>query len=251
MVGCLPDREILLCRFKDRPRSGIGACKGPLRDPAGECPLGLREPGSTGPEGRRRDRPGCGGDVGVGDAPAAVLLRPEARLPDKVDPDPDVLLIGGDSGDPVEERLRQHPGIEALPDPVGEDLADLGPRVGQEGDLGRVEDRPDARVGLRVEVQGEVARDREDPGLPDIPLLVEPEDLVEEGVVGPGRDEFVCVVEADDERGVAVPEPGRDPLLDLVEVAPGRRRGVAADLFEDAPVDGERGVVGMVCKSWR
>ena len=40
-----------------------------------------------------------------------------------------------------------------------------------------------------------------------------------------------------------VVEPGRDPLLDLVEVAPARRRGVADDLREDAPVDGEQGMV--------
>jgi hypothetical protein len=83
-----------------------------------------------------------------------------------------------------------------------------------------VEDRPDALVGNGCEVQGEVACDREDPGFPDIPPLVEPEDLVEEGVVGPCRDEFVCVVEADDERCIVVPEPGGDPPPDLVEVPP-------------------------------
>ncbi|WP_243671071.1 hypothetical protein, partial [Methanoculleus chikugoensis] len=128
---------------------------------------------------------GCG-DIGVGDPAAAVLLRPEGCLPDEVDPDPDILLAGGDLRDPVDERSRQHPGgVETLPDPVGQDLADLGPRVGQEGDLGRVEDRPDARIGLGSEVQAEVARDREDPCLPDVPLLVEPEELVEEEVVGP------------------------------------------------------------------
>ena len=179
----------------------------------------------------------------MGDPPAAVLLRQEDCLPDKVDPDPDVLLAGGDGGDPVEERLRDHPGVEPLPGAVGEDLADLGPRVGQEGDLGRVEDRPDARIGLGSEVQAEVARDRKDPGLPDVPLLVEPEDLVEEGVVGPGHYEFVRVVEADDKRGVTVLEPGGDTLFDIVEVPAGQRRRVARDLFEDAPVDGEQGMV--------
>jgi hypothetical protein len=101
-----------------------------------------------------------------------------------------------------------------------------------------VEDRPDTLVGLCVEVEAEVACDREDPWLPDIPLLVEPEDLVEEGVVGPGRDELVCVVEADDERSVAVPEPGGDPPLDPVKVA--RRRCVAEGLLEDAPEDCKR-----------
>ena len=179
----------------------------------------------------------------MGDPPATVLLRPEGCLPDEGDPDADVLLAGGDGGDPVDERLRQHPGVEALPDPVGQDLADLSPRVGQEGDLGRVEDRPDARIRLGPEVQAEVARDRKDPGLPDVPLLVEPEELVEEEVVGAGGDEFVGVVEADDEGGVTVLEPGGDPLFDVVEVSAGQRRRVAADLFEDAPVDGKRGVV--------
>ncbi len=37
-----------------------------------------------------------------------------------------------------------------------------------------------------------------------------------------------------------VPEPGGDPPLDLVEVPPDRRRGVAVDLLEDAPVDRKR-----------
>src|SRR5690606_27090308 len=63
------------------------------------------------------------------------------------------------------------------------------------------------------------------------------------GVVGPGHYEFVRVVEADDECGVAVLEPGGDTLFDIVEVSPGRRCRAAADLLEDAPVDGERGVV--------
>jgi len=30
-------------------------------------------------------------------------------------PDPDVLLAGGDAGDPIEERVRQHPEVEPLP----------------------------------------------------------------------------------------------------------------------------------------
>ncbi|KUG19174.1 hypothetical protein ASZ90_011104 [hydrocarbon metagenome] len=106
-----------------------------------------------------------------------------------------------------------------------------------------MEDRPDARVRFGVKVQGEVACNGEDPGLPDVPLLVEPEELVEEGVVDSRRDEFVRVVEADDERGVAFLEPGGDPLPDLVEVPPGRRRRAAADLRKDAPVDGERSMI--------
>ena len=106
-----------------------------------------------------------------------------------------------------------------------------------------MEDRSDAWIGLGVEVQGKIARDREDAGFPDIPLLVEPEELVEEGVVGPGRDEFVRIIETDDERGVLAMEPGGDPLLDLAEVPAGRRRRATADLCEDAPVDGKRSVV--------
>ena len=243
VVGCLPDREILLCRLKDRPRGHIGPIMRSPGDPAGERPLARREPPGTVLERRRGDRPGCGRHIVGVNPPAAVFLRPEDGCPDEGDPDPDILLAGGDAGDAVEEDLRDHPGIETLPNAVGQDLPDLGLRVGQKVDLGRVEDRPDARIGLGREVQAEVARDREDPGLPDVPLLVEPEELVEEGVVGAGREEFVGVVEADDERGVAVLEPGGDTLFDIVEVPAGQRRRVAADLFEDAPVDGERGVV--------
>jgi len=240
VIGRLPDRQVALCRLKDRPRRHIAPFRGPLRDPGEEGSFARRESRDAGIKPRCHDRPGRGGDVGVGDPPAAVLLGPEDCRPDEVDPDPDVLLAGGDHCDAVEERRREHPGVEPLPDAVGEDLADLGPRVGRKVDLGRVEDRPDARVGLGVEVPGKIARDRKDPGLPDVPLLVEPEDLVEDGVVDPGHYEFIGVVEADDEGGVAVPEPGGDPLLDLVEVPAG---GIPADLPKDAPVDGERRMI--------
>ena len=52
VVGRLPDREVLLCRLKDRPRRHISPIAGSFRDPAGECPLGIREPRNTGPERR-------------------------------------------------------------------------------------------------------------------------------------------------------------------------------------------------------
>jgi len=241
VIGRLPDGEVVLHLLEDRSSYHVGARHRQLRDPVEQRPLALREPRDPGPERRRPDRLRCCRHVGGCDPSVPILLRPEDRQPDEVDPDPDVLLAGGDSRDTVEEGLGDHPRVEALPDAVGEDPADLGLRVGWEGDLGRVEDRPDTLVGLRVEVQGEIACDRKDPGLFDIPPLVEPEDLVEEGVVGPGRDELVCVVEADDEGGVAVPEPAGDPPPDPVEVA--RRRCVAEDLLEDAPEDRERGAV--------
>ena len=174
-------------------------------------------------------------DVFSGDAKAAVLLGPHGSRPEEGDPDPDVPLAGGHLRDGVEDRRRHHPGVEPLPGAVGEDIADLGPRVGQEGDLVGMEDRPDARVGLRVEVQAKIARDREDHGTPDVPPFIEPEELVEEDVVGAGRDEVVCVVEADEEACILLPEPGGDRLPGVVEVPGGG--GVAEEVLCDAPVN--------------
>jgi hypothetical protein len=242
MVGRLADGKVVLRLFKDRPRHHIASGKRLFREPVEEGAFAGRE--RNGPGGKRR-RPDGGDDVEdvfSGDAEAAVLLGPHGSRPEEGDPDPDVPLAGGHLRDEAEDRRRDHPGVEPLPDAVGEDIADLGLRVGQEGDLGRAEDRPDARVGLRVEVQGEIARDREDHGTPDLlPPLIEPEELVEEEVVGAGRDEVVCVVEADEEAGILLPEPGGDPLPGVVEVPGGGC--VAEEVFCDAPVDGERGVV--------
>jgi len=72
-------------------------------------------------------------------SPASTRLHD--RHPDQVESDPDVPLIGGDAGDAVEEGRRHRPGVEPLPDAVGEDLPDLGLRVGGEEDLGGMEDR--------------------------------------------------------------------------------------------------------------
>ena len=242
MVGRLADGEVVLHLLKDRPRHHIAPGKRLFREPVEECAFTGGE--RSGPGGKRR-RPDGGDDVEdvlSGDAEAAVLLGPHGSRPEEGDPDPDVPLAGGHLRDKIEDRRRHHPGVEPLPDAVGEDIADLGPRVGQEGDLGRAEDRPDARIGLRVEVQGEIARDREDHGTPDLlPPLVEPEELVEEDVVGAGRDEVVGVVEADEEAGILLPEPGGDRLPGVVEVPGGGC--VAEEVLCDAPVDGEQGVV--------
>ena len=82
-----------------------------------------------------------------------------------------------------------------------------------------MEDRPHRPVGFSVEVQAEIARDRKDPGAPDVPPLIEPEERVEEDVVGVRGDEVVCIVKADQEDCVHLAEPGGDTLPDVVEVA--------------------------------
>ena len=83
-----------------------------------------------------------------------------------------------------------------------------------------MEDRPHRPVGLCVEVQAEIACAGKDPGSPDaVPSLIEPEERVEEDVVGVRGDEVVCIVKADQEDCVHLAEPGGDPLPDVVEVA--------------------------------
>lgn len=243
MVGRPPDREVILHLLKDRSRSHIGPFPGPFRDPAEERPFARREPRGPDGEHRRSDRPGCGHDVAPADPASAVSLRPETCLPDKVDPDPDVLFVGGDAGDAVEERRRHYSRIEPLLDTVAKDLADLSCHVRREEDLDGMKDRPDPLIGLGVEVQRKIATDRKDSGLCDVSLLVEPEDLVEEEVIGPRRDEVVRVVEADEEPRVFVVKPGSDPLLGGVEVPPSRRRRVAEELLKDASIDCKRCVV--------
>ena len=64
----------------------------------------------------------------VATSPASTRLHD--RHPDQVESDPDILFIGGNTGDAIEEGRRHRPGVEPLPDAVGEDLPDLGLRVG-------------------------------------------------------------------------------------------------------------------------
>jgi len=112
---------------------------------------------------------------------------------------------------------------------VAEDLADLRGRIWQKTDLSGAEDGLHRTVSLGAEVQGEVARDRKDPGAPNIPSLIEPEEVVKEGVVDTCRDEVVCVVEADEKGCIPFAEVGSDPIPDLVEVT--RGGGVAGGGF--------------------
>lgn len=136
--------------------------------------------------------------------------------------------------------MRDYVLVEPPPDPLREDLSDLFLRIRREEYLSGMEDRPDACIRLRVEVQGEVACDGEDSGLPDVPLLVEAEEPVEEGVEFVRLVEAVGVVQADEERGVAVLESFDDAVDDVVEVFAGQRWDVPDEFLKDAPEYGKR-----------
>ena len=100
-----------------------------------------------------------------------------------------------------------------------------------------MEDRPHRPVGLRVEVQAQIARDRKDAGAPDVvPSLIEPEEVVEEDAVGACGDEVVGIVQADQEGCVRLADPGGDALPDVVEVAGGR--GIAEERCSGRPQTG-------------
>lgn len=229
MVGRLPDGDILLRLLKySAGHHGIPG-KRLFRKLVEERSLAGGEGSCSGGEHRRLHPRDYIQDIPPGDAAPSLFSRACCCGPNQIDPHPDIPGIGSQPCGEVEDAGRHHPGVESLVHAVAEDLADLRGRIRQKADLGGAEDGLHRTVSLGAEVQGEVARDRKDPGAPNIPSLIEPEEVVKEGVGDTCRDEVVCVVEADEKGCIPFAKVGSDPIPDLVEVT--RGGGVAGGGF--------------------